>query len=530
MLDILIKNARIIDGTGSPWFHGEIGISGQNIVSVKRYLNTEAKRTIDASNLIVCPGFIDTHTHSDLLVLKYPEEMPKLMQGITTALLGQDGISVAPVNEKNVSLMKNRVAGLLGTYVENWSWNSIEEYLDEIERARPTTNNVMLVPHGNVRSMVIGWDNRKATEKEISQMKEIICNSFDEGAFGVSIGLIYPPAMYADKNELIEILQTTADNGGIFVVHLRNESNQILESLDEMISLGRITGCPIHVSHFKVAGQKNWGKSKDVLGMIDRARNEHIDVTYDQYPYIAASTLLDVIIPPWFHEGGTESMLARLKDPAKREELKKAHEEVSDIWENMVEISTWDGIYITSVKTEKNKSVEGKNISQLAKEMNKSPSDVVADILIEEELAATAVLFYGDEGDVENIMKHPCMCVCSDGIVGGKPHPRVYGTFPRILGRYVREQGVLTLEAAIQKMTANPARLLNLQNRGIIREGMRADITVFDPGAIIDNGTFAEPNIYPDGIVHVLVNGVLALEEGKITGNRSGETIRYKKN
>lgn len=528
MLDILIKNAKIVDGTGSPWFNGEIGIKGEDIVSIKYKIDEEAKKVIDADGLTVSPGFIDMHTHSDLRVFEYPDEDSKMMQGITTALLGQDGLSAAPLDDKNVPLMKKRVAGLLGTYVANWPWRSMAEYLNEMEKVKPASNNMMLVPYGAVRAMALGWDARPSTPEEREKMKEILNQAFLEGGCGLSMGMIYPPGMYADRVELVELLKVTAANGGFFVVHMRNESDKVLDSIDEVISACREAGCPLHISHLKVAGKRNWGRSADMLSKIDKARADGLDVTFDQYPYIAGSTMLDAVIPPWFHEGGSVKLLERLKDPKIREEIRKAQEEPSTNWENWVDSCGWDGIYINSVKTEKNKFAEGKSIEQISDETGKSPSNVVDDLLIEEDTAVTMTIFYGDEADIERIMQHSCMCACSDGIVGGKPHPRVYGTFPRILGRYVRERGVLSLEAAVQRITGNPASRLNLQNRGILKEGMKADITIFDPGTIIDLGTYSEPNQYPRGIAYVIVNGQLTVENGKLTGKRPGKVIRHK--
>lgn len=527
MLDILIKNARIIDGTGSPWFYGEIGIAGENIVSVKPRIDQEAKKVIDTNGLIVSPGFIDMHTHSDLRVLKHPEEDSKLLQGITTALLGQDGLSVAPLDDKNVPVMQKRVAGLLGTYVDNWTWRTMDEYLNEIDNVKPATNNMMLIPYGAVRAMALGWEDRPSTPQEREKMKEILNHAFKEGGCGLSIGLIYPPGMYADRVELVELLKETGKNGGFFVVHMRNEGDYVLDSLEEVISACKEAKCPLHISHLKVAGRRNWGKSIEVLAAIDKARAEGLDVTFDQYPYTAGSTMLDAVIPPWFHTGGSDKLLEKLKDPKVREEIRQAQEEPKVKWENWIDSCGWDRIYVNAVKNEKNRFAEGKNIKEIADQTGKRPIDVVADLLIEEDNAVTMTVFYGDEADVERIMQHPCMCACSDGIMGGKPHPRVYGTFPRILGKYVRENKVLTLEAAIQRMTGNPARRLNLQNRGILKEGMKADITIFNPEAIIDIGTYAEPNQYPEGIVHVLVNGEQAVEMGKLTGNRSGKVLHF---
>jgi N-acyl-D-amino-acid deacylase len=526
MLDLLLKNARIIDGTGSPWFKGDIGISGDSIAVIKSSVDTDAKKTIDLNGLSASPGFIDMHTHSDLRVLKHPEEDSKLMQGITTALLGQDGLSVAPIDDKNIPLMKKRIAGLNGIYVEDWTWRSMGQYLDEVQKVRPATNNMMLVPHGAVRAMALGWDSRPATTEELNKMKELLAQAMAEGGCGFSTGLIYPPGMYADRKELVELLRTTAENNGFFVVHMRNESDYVRESLDEVIGVCMEAECPLHISHLKVAGKNNLGRSVEVLSVIDRARENGLDVTFDQYPYIAGSTMLDAVIPPWFHEGGVDKLLERLKDKAIREEIQKAQQDPNSKWENWILSCGWDRIVVTAVGSDKNKAAEGKDIQSLSEQWGKAPVDVVADLLIEEDNAVTMAIFYGDEADVERIMQHKCACICSDGIVGGKPHPRVYGTFPRVLGEYSRKRKVLSLEAAIQRMTANPARRLNLQNRGLLKEGMKADITVFDPETIIDVGTYADPNQYPAGIFHVIVNGQLAVENGKLTGTRAGKVIR----
>lgn len=314
-----------------------------------------------------------------------------------------------------------------------------------------------------------------------------------------------------------------------FVVHMRNESDNIIEALHEVINACKKSECPLHISHLKIAGKRNWGQSQEVLSIIDKARNEGLDVTFDQYPYVAGSTMLDAVIPPWYHKGGQEKLLERLKDPKTREQIRHDQAGDSKSFVNVVANSGgWGGIFISSVRTEKNKFAEGKSIQQIAIETGKTPLDAVADLLIEEDGAATMINFYGDEGDLEKIMQHPCMCACTDGIVGGKPHPRAYGSYPRILGRYVRERKIMSLEAAVQKMTANPARRLNLQNRGILKEGMKGDITIFDPDTIIDVGTFSQPNQYPKGITYVFVNGHLAMENGRLTEDRWGKVLRFK--
>ncbi len=515
-----------MDGTGAPWFRGDIGIAGSEIARIGARIECCARKIIQADDCVATPGFIDTHTHSDLLVLEQPEEEVNLHQGITTVLLGQDGLSVAPVEKPMLASLQRRISGLLGSLSRPWSWLSMAEYLAEVDAVRPATNKAMLVPHGNIRAAVLGWEPRPASAHELHQMKQMLARALGEGGHGLSTGLIYPPCSYADRRELLELTRLTGELGGFFVVHMRNESDFIAQSLREVIDICREASCPLHISHLKIAGRENWGRAGDILKMIDRARADYgMDVTFDQYPYIAGSTMFDAIIPPELHEGGTERMLERLQDPRERDRLRRLYADPGGEWENWVRTCGWDNIVITSVQTEKNRHCEGHSVATLAEQYERDPVDVAADLLLEEDNAVTMAVFYGSEDDVETIMQHQGMSVCSDGIMGGKPHPRVYGAFPRILGRYVRERGVLSLEGAVHRMTGNPAARLNLQDRGILREGMRADITVFDPDEVIDTATYSEPANYPRGIAHVIVNGTISLREGEITGHRGGEVI-----
>ncbi|MDK2882408.1 MAG: N-acyl-D-amino-acid deacylase [Bacillota bacterium] len=527
MLDVVIKNGRVIDGAGNPWFRADVGIAGERIVEVRHTITTEAHRVIDATGLVVAPGFIDMHTHSDLRVFKHPEEDAKLMQGITTALIGQDGLSVAPIDDANKEPMKRRVSGLLGTYLQEWPWNSMADYLAALDKVQPATNSMMLVPHGAVRAMVVGWENRAASPSELERMKDILAQAMEEGGCGFSTGLIYPPGMYADRRELVELCRVTAKYGGFFVVHMRNEGDYVLDSIREVTGICLEAGCPLHISHLKVGGRRNWGKAPEVLALLEEAREQGLEVTFDQYPYVAGSTMLDAVIPPRFHAGGTAKLLESLKDPAVREEIRQVQENIKpERWENWVDLCGWDGIMVNAVQTEKNRFAEGKTITEIAKETGKTPLDVVCDLLIEEEDAVTMTVFYGSEEDVKTIMRSEYMTLCSDGIVGGKPHPRVYGTCARFLGKYVREEKVLTLPQAVRRMTSAAAQRLGLQDRGLIREGMVADITVFNPETIRDKGTFSEPNQYPEGIEYVLVAGQVALDRGRLTGVRAGRALR----
>ncbi len=527
MLDLLIKNGKIIDGCGNPWFYGEIGIEGDRIAQIRPRINDPAIRVIDASGFIISPGFIDTHTHSDLRVFKYPEEDSKLMQGITTALIGQDGLSVAPLDDNNKGPMMMRVAGLLGTYLKEWNWNSMAEFLSALEALPPGTNTMMLVPHGAIRAMVVGWDNRPATSDELQRMKRVLEQALEEGACGFSTGLIYPPGMYASHQELVELCKITAKYGRFFVVHMRNEGDKLLDSIQEVIEICLEAGCPLHISHLKVSGKRNWGKAEAALYLLEEARARGLEVTFDQYPYIAGSTMLDAVIPPRFHAGGSAKLLERLKDPAIREEIRQVQEDIKlENWDNFVNSVGWENIIVSAVQSEANRFIEGKSVAEIAREWNKSPLDAVAELLIAENNAVTMLLFYGCEEDVREIMKSEYMMLCTDGIVGGKPHPRVYGSYPRFLGKYVREEKVLSLPQAIRKVTSFPAQRLRLKDRGIIREGMKADITIFNPDTIIDTGTYQNPNQYPIGIQYVLVNGQIAVENGKLSSRRAGKVLR----
>lgn len=528
MLDLKLVNCRIVDGTGAPWFRGEVGISEGRIALVRNTISEEAHETEDLHDQILCPGFIDMHTHSDLRVFLNPEEDAKLMQGITSALVGQDGLSVAPLSPSALPGMKQRLLGLNGA-LENWTWNSMAEYLSAVDGANPAANTAMLVPHGSVRASVVGWEARAATDDEIRRMAEMVEKAMEEGAYGFSTGLIYPPCLYAEEKELVALAAATAAHGGFFVVHMRNEQDYIEDALQEVISVCTKAACPLHISHLKIAGKKNWGRAAEVLGVIDSAREKGLEVTFDQYPYTAGSTMLDALIPPAFHVSGQKKMLEDLKNPEVRREVGDLIDGKTDtVWENWIASCGWEGIFINSVHTEKSRWMEGKNLAEIASETSRSEVDALCDLLIAEEGKVTMTLFYGCEEDVKTIMGHEAMLFCSDSIVGGKPHPRAYGSAARILGHYVRETGTLSLSQAIRRMTSGPAARLGLQDRGILREGMIADLVAFDPELIAEKGTYQEPVQYPAGITSVLVSGKFAVKEGRLTGNRCGTALRHK--
>ncbi|MGE6260616.1 N-acyl-D-amino-acid deacylase family protein [Heyndrickxia sporothermodurans] len=524
MFDVILKNGHVYDGSGNPWTKLDIGIIEGKIAFLGDLSKEQAIQIIDCKGMAVSPGFIDPHVHSDLLCTKPEIHKIKALQGVTTELFGQDGISVAPVSEETKPLWKKQLNGLNGDIGE-WPWYSIDEYLTFLENSKMIGNAAYLVPHGAVRTLVMGFEGRNATIEEIEKMREIVEEGMRQGAIGVSTGLVYPPNVFSDKEELIEICKGAAKYDGCFVVHIRNESIHSLTALDEVIDVARQSGVRLHISHFKVIGKSNRHKFNEAIEKMDEARREGIEITFDQYPYTAASTVFHAILPPWMHSGGTEEMLNRLKNPNDRHRIIDDFLNNKD-YENWVLNCGWENIIITSVQTNANKCLEGKNMMEIAKITKKSPEVAAFDLLIEEKGSVTMVIHWGLEEDVLLAMCHELQMVGSDGIFGGKPHPRLTGTFPRILGKYTREKKALNLEEAIRKMTGAPAQLMRLKDRGLLKEGYQADIVVFDQEEISELGTFEEPMLEPTGIREVLINGKLTIHNGEYIGTRAGKVIR----
>jgi len=523
MFDLVIKNGRIVDGAGNPWYWGDVAVADGRIAAVGRLADAEADRVIDAEGLVVAPGFIDAHSHSDLMLMTEPAARQKIMQGVTTEVVGQDGLGEAPLRDDVIDDWRRYLSGLNGDPDIDWDWRSFADYLDRLEAAGPAVNVATLVGHGNLRLLAMGMENRPPTPRELDEMKELLAEAMRQGAFGMSTGLIYPPCVYAGTAELTELCKVVADWGGVFVVHMRNEGDLLLESIEEVISIGRDSGVPVHISHFKASGRKNWGKVRDALELLERARAEGVDVTVDQYPYTAGSTFLSSLLPSWVHEGGTEQMLERLRDEAVK---KRIAEEMTEggrgrEW-------GWGNVIVTSVATEANRRFEGMTVEEIAEARGATPVEAVLDLVLEEENAVTMVGFSMSEEDIRTVMRSPLQMVCTDGIILGKPHPRVYGSFPRVLGRYVRGEGVLGLEEAVRKMTSLPAQRLGLHDRGLLRPGLWADITVFNPDTIIDRATYQDPHQFPEGVEYVVVNGVVTVDGGVHTGARAGRVLRHR--
>ena len=525
----IIKNGNIIDGSGRPAYKADILINDNKIEKIGNIDNEDFTEIIDAKGLIVSPGFIDTHSHSDLQILVEPNIRPKIKQGITTEVLGQDGISMAPLPIEYISPWRKNLAGLDGdSEAIDWNYETTEGYFKLIEKAKPGVNVCYLLPHGNIRMEAMGLDNRQPTEDEIEKMRKITRRELEAGAIGVSTGLIYMPCAYGKTNEVIEICKVVAEYDGVFVVHQRSEADDIVESMKEIIEIGRQSGVKVHFSHFKVCGKKNWNKIDTVIELLEEAEREGIRVSFDQYPYVAGSTMLGVILPPWVHDGGTDKLLDRLKDDSLREKMINDIEEGIPGWDNFVDFAGLDNIYVTSVKNEKNKDTIGKNLVEIGELRGKDPYNATFDLLYEEENAVGMVDFYGTEEHVIRFMKRKEQNVCTDGLLGGKPHPRVFGSFPRVLGKYVREEKALSIEEAIYKMTYKSAQAMGLRDRGLIKEGYYADITIFNPDTVIDKGTYTNPVQYSEGIAYVMINGELVIKNYEFTDARPGVVVKAK--
>ncbi len=527
-MKILIKNGSIVDGSGAPRYAASLVVENELIASIGSIEHSSGiDQVIDAKGMIVAPGFIDTHSHSDLQVMVNPYVEAKVRQGVTTELLGQDGISMAPLPLRFISPWRKNLAGLDGVSDEvDWDYETTDGYLRALEANGVGLNESYLIPHGNVRMEAMGLDNRKPTAQELGRMKEVTRREMEVGAYGLSTGLIYMPCAYAETAELIELCKVVAEFDGAFVVHQRSEADTILSSMEEVLEIGRRSGVRIHFSHFKVCGRKNWGLIDEVLVLLDRAAAEGIRVSFDQYPYVAGSTMLGVILPPWAHDGGTDRLMERLRSPELRQRMIDDIEQGIPGWDNFVDFAGLDQIFVTSVKTEANQDVVGKNLLQIGELRGKNPYDATFDLLLAEENAVGMVDFYGMEEHVVRFLTRPEQNVCTDGLLGGKPHPRVFGSFPRVLGKYVRDEQALTLEDAIRKMTSKPADVFGFYRRGLLKTGNYADVVVFDPATIIDRGTFVDPVQFPTGIGHVLINGSPVLSSGNYDRTLAGKVLR----
>lgn len=525
MYDIIVKNGKIIDGCGNPWFRADIGISDGKLVRIGNLAQAEAKETIDAAGQVVAPGFIDVHCHSDVLSLKDPREPAKILQGVTTEVVGNCGNSVAPVNEEMLPLYLKQASPTFRDKSIQWNWRSVGQYLDRIDEHQTIGNVATLVGHGMLRIAAMGFADRQPTAAELQRMKDLAGQALAEGAYGISSGLIYPPGIFSQESELIELCKTVSAQGGFYATHIRNEADDLIDAVAEAIRVAEVADIPLEISHHKAAGRNNWGKCRQTLAMMEASRQRGYDVTCDVYPYIAASTSLKTLLPPWVHDGGISALLERLQQPQVQQRIRREISEGLPGWENSAKNTGWDGVMIAYCQ--KNKEYEGKTIQQIAESTGQEPTDVLFRILLAEEGLALMNIFLMTEDDVRYIIRHPLSMIGSDAIPStGNPHPRFYGTFPRVLAKYVREEQLISLQEGIRKMTSLPAQKLGLRDRGVLREGAWADVVVFNPDTVADKATFTEPAQYPDGINSVLVNGTVAVRQGQYIGSLNGRTLR----
>lgn len=518
MFDLIIRGGRVIDGTGNPWYHADVGLQGERIAVIGSIKSSEASQVIDATGLVVCPGFIDMHTHSDVMILANPRHEVKVMQGVTTDLIGLDGLSYAPLSPDNLRMMRSYLAGLNGNPNIAWAWNTVAEFLADFNQ-KVAINVAYLVPHNTLRLETMGFVDRTASAGEMAKMQALMAQGMREGAVGFSTGLDYFPCRYSKEEELIKICETVAEYGGVSVWHVRKNDLGLIESIKEVLRIAEKTGVKTHFSHFSVSYPSSQGTSVEMLALIDEARAKGVDVTFDSYPYIAQSTLLLVFLPRWAHEGGPEAILERLSQTETKDKISA---------EIMALNVPWDKIVLTCVPSKKNSIYVGKSILQAAGMAGREVVDFACDLMREEELAVGYLSLLGNEEDMQRIMKHPCHMAGSDGIlVGDKPNPRAWGTFPRFIARYSRELGVLNLEEIIRHLTSAPAQRLDLHDRGLVKEGLVADLVVFNPETIADKATFEEPKQYPAGIDYVIVNGAVVVEKGKHTGVLKGRALLH---
>ncbi len=528
--DIVIRNGRIVDGTGSPWYSGDIGIRGGRIAAIGMLTNASAQKTIDARGLVVAPGFIDMLGQSDLSILVNPHLPSKIYQGITTEITGEGG-SVAPLND----ILRAADRTTYEHYGIHPDWNTLREYCARLEKQGIGINVADYVGATQVRRFVLGDGNRAPTAAELARMKELVRAAMRDGAAGLSTSLQYAPAPYATTEELIALAAEAGKLGGIYATHMRSEGDAIIPAIDDAIRIGREAHIPVEIWHLKAAGKSNWGRMPEIIAHIAQARTAGIDISADTYAYPAWFNSFSAFIPPWAHDGGAAKMIERLKDPAMRARIRKEMSTPSNAWDNeWQEIPGPEAILVSVVHNPKLMPLQGKTIAEVAKMWGKDPIDTVFDLLVQDDAFTEVAVFGMSEPDVALGLQQPWVSIdndsqgtAPDGLLGREhPHPRAYGTFPRILRKYVREEHKLTIEDAVRKFSALAAQRIRLTDRGVLKQGLWADIVVFDPETISDKATFENPNQISVGMQYVLVNGIPVIENGRMTNVLPGKVLR----
>ncbi|MGW4893565.1 N-acyl-D-amino-acid deacylase family protein [Kitasatospora sp. NPDC004240] len=542
----VFRGATVVDGSGAERYRADVRIADGLITAIDPDPGGGGRRTpgrgpsgpgpsgpgssvreVDADGLVLAPGFIDMHAHSDLRLLVEPEHPAKVTQGVTCEVLGQDGLSYAPVDDTTLAALRRQIAGWNGDPDGfAWDWRTVGQYLDRLDRTGIAVNACYLVPHGTLRMLAVGWADRPPTASELDRMREELARGLAEGAVGMSSGLSYTPGMYADTDELVELCRVVAGYGGFHAPHQRSYGRGALEGYAEMVEIARRSGCPLHLTHATMNFGVNRGRAGELLDLVDAALADGVDLTLDSYPYLPGSTTLAALLPSWATEGGPEATLDRLADPDVRDRIRIAvEEEGSDGCHGVV--TDWATIQISGVGSPALADTVGRTVAELAADGGRTGTAVFLDLLARDRLATTILQHVGHEENVRAIMRHPAHTVGSDGLlVGDRPHPRAWGTFPRYLGHYSRELGILTLEETIARMTGRPARRLNLDRRGLISPGHHADLVLLDPERIRDTATFDRPRQPAAGIEHVYVNGTAVVRQGRVTGALPGRALR----
>ncbi|QYX77794.1 N-acyl-D-amino-acid deacylase family protein [Streptomyces akebiae] len=537
MDDLVLRDAEVVDGSGDPSYRADVVVADGRITSIVKEAaaagcqRPRARREIDAEGLVLAPGFIDMHAHSDLALLRDPEHTAKAAQGVTLEVIGQDGLSYAPVDDRTLEEVRRAITGWNG-YGEDvdFTWRSVGEYLDRLDHGFDgegiAVNAAYLVPQGTVRMLVVGWEDREATPGELDRMREQVAAGLGEGAVGMSSGLTYTPGMYAKDAELTELCRVVASYDGYYCPHHRSYGAGALQAYEEMVTLTREAGCALHLAHATMNFGVNEGRAPELLTLLDDALAAGADISLDTYPYTPGCTTLVAVLPSWAGEGGPEAVLARLRDDDTAERVRHHLEVVGADGCHGVPVE-WDTIEISGVTDPALSSYVGRTIARSAKAHGEEPWVTARRLLVEDRLGSTILQHVGHEENVRTIMRHRVHTGGSDGILrGDKPHPRAYGTFPHYLGRYVRELGVLSLEECVAHLTSRPAARLRLADRGLVREGYRADLVLFDPATVAAGSTYEAPRTLPTGIPHVLVDGRFVIEDGRRTDVLAGRTIR----